>query len=71
VVGVARCQLGQRVVALYTGVAHPENVLRATLAAKLTPHAIPKSWIHVEHLPLDERGKLDRTALDKILSSLR
>jgi O-succinylbenzoic acid--CoA ligase len=49
---------GQRVVAYYTSASGAEMpALKELLRAVLTNYKIPKAFIHVERLPLDEKGK--------------
>jgi O-succinylbenzoic acid--CoA ligase len=61
---------GERVVAIYTGIPRAATDLRAALEGRLAPSALPKSWIHAEHLPLDERGKPDHAALAALLHAV-
>jgi len=67
VTGVPDAEWGERVTALYTGATQTTAVLRAVLTGRLLSSAIPKTWIHAARLPLDERGKTDRAALETLL----
>ncbi len=69
IVGEKHPAWGQQVVALFTGAPRTDQELHAALATQLAPPARPKRWLHVSHLPLDERGKIDAAALAAILQS--
>ncbi|WP_338490671.1 amino acid adenylation domain-containing protein [Pseudomonas trivialis] len=53
----------QRLVAYYTGVASPVDVLRAHLLQHLPEFMVPGAFVHLDALPLSPNGKLDRKAL--------
>jgi O-succinylbenzoic acid--CoA ligase len=67
VAGAPDPEWGERVVAIYTGAPRAVADLRAALAGRVAPPFLPKTWIHAEQLPLDERGKPDRAALAVLL----
>jgi O-succinylbenzoic acid--CoA ligase len=46
VIGLPDAEWGERVAAIYTGIVHSPKIMRASLAGKLAPSAIPQSWIH-------------------------
>ena len=43
--------------------------VRTYLAARLSPHKIPRELLFVKAIPLDSRGKTDRPALEKLAQS--
>ncbi len=46
VIGLPDAEWGERVTAIYSGKVRSAKILRASLAGKLAPSAIPKTWIH-------------------------
>jgi acyl-CoA synthetase (AMP-forming)/AMP-acid ligase II len=42
--------------------------LRRRCARRLSPHKIPRRFIFLERFPLDERGKMDRRALEALVA---
>lgn len=63
---------GQRLVALYTP-SHPEvspASLKQALAERLVDYKLPKIWMELAALPLDEKGKVQPTRLQAILDQL-
>jgi amino acid adenylation domain-containing protein len=51
-----------RLVAVYRGEPVPSADLRARLRSDLPPYMIPKRYVHVDRLPLNANGKVDRGA---------
>ena len=64
---VAREHMGDPLLAAYvtshTGESIPAELLREVLVAKLPDYMIPATFTHLERLPLNLSGKLDRGAL--------
>jgi O-succinylbenzoic acid--CoA ligase len=63
---------GQKLVALYTP-SHPEvnsASLKQALAERLVDYKLPKIWMELSVLPLDEKGKVQPTRLQAILDQL-
>ncbi|PAU63247.1 condensation domain-containing protein, partial [Pseudomonas sp. PICF141] len=54
--------LDQRLVSFWCGDAD-ESALRAALSHSLPSHMLPSLWVHLDSLPLNSNGKLDRKAL--------
>jgi amino acid adenylation domain-containing protein/non-ribosomal peptide synthase protein (TIGR01720 family) len=54
--------LDQRLVSFWCGDAD-EAALRAALSDSLPSHMLPSLWVHLDSLPLNSNGKLDRKAL--------
>ncbi|HEX2091917.1 MAG TPA: amino acid adenylation domain-containing protein, partial [Longimicrobiaceae bacterium] len=52
-----------RLVAYYVGEEAGAEVLRAHLAARLPEYMIPAAFVHMDALPVNPNGKLDRKAL--------
>ena len=69
VVGVADARRGQQLVAgLVVRGARPSLLaLRQFCGARLAPHKIPRSFVFLDRIPLTERGKTDRRALDALV----
>ena len=69
VVGVADHRRGQQLVAgLVMRGARPSLLaLRQFCGALLAPHKIPRSFVFLDRIPLTERGKTDRRALDVLV----
>lgn len=71
VVGEDDAEWGRRVVALVELDGPKEDGWEEKLAAhvrrELARHCVPKRWIAVARLPLNERGKIDHAALAEIL----
>ncbi len=59
---------GEAIAAAYTGAVSPEG-LRAFLANRLPPQAIPKRWLQVLALPRTELGKVDTARLVAMFGS--
>jgi len=74
VIGVADAARGEQLVAavVVDGVPPTTVMLRQFCGARLAPHKIPRSFVVVDRIPLTERGKTDRRALEAlILDGLR
>jgi amino acid adenylation domain-containing protein len=56
-------QAGKQLVAYYTGENLGAETLRAYLSSMLPDYMTPSSYVHLESLPLNPNGKLDRRAL--------
>ncbi|MEU5365880.1 AMP-binding protein [Streptomyces sp. NPDC005925] len=54
--------------ACYTGEPAREADLRRTLAAGLPVHLVPHVFLHVESLPLNPNGKIDRAVVAKLVA---
>ncbi len=70
VVGEPDASWGMRVVAIYVSADSPPaapEALRERLRGRVAPALIPRRWIPVERLPLDEKGKVDPMALAAVL----
>lgn len=69
VFGVADADWGTRVVCAYTS-RSDENVevecLKTWLRSRLSPWKVPKQWLSLPALPINDRGKIDLVALRKI-----
>jgi amino acid adenylation domain-containing protein len=67
VVVVARARDGEagdpRLVAYYTGEGAGAAALRAHLAERLPEYMVPSAFVHMDALPVNPNGKLDRKAL--------
>ncbi len=70
VLGVDDPEWGQKVVAAYVpkGDFVTESGLKSSLEGHLSSFKIPKSWKALETLPRNEAGKLDRKALQQLVS---
>lgn len=65
-VGIPDRQWGQKLVAFYTGT---ELVgWRDGLASKLAHHKLPKHLVRVSQLPLDEKGKLCASTVERLIA---
>ncbi len=69
VIGLPDEEWGQRVVAVYTGKLPDDSTLYARLREHLPAYAIPKSWFHVDELPKNDMGKLERSRLRERISN--
>jgi acyl-CoA synthetase (AMP-forming)/AMP-acid ligase II len=71
VLGVPCDQRGQQVVAFIVraDAALTPIAIRQLCAASLSTHKIPRRFVFVDRFPVDARGKLDRPALQALLSS--
>jgi O-succinylbenzoic acid--CoA ligase len=71
VVGWPDAEWGHKLVAFYTasGVPGEERSWEAELRADLVNYKIPKHMIQVPSLPFNERGKLDRQLIARLLAS--
>jgi O-succinylbenzoic acid--CoA ligase len=67
IVGASDAEWGNIVVCIYTGTVESENEWKALLKKKIAAYKIPKRWVRVERLPLDQRGKIDSNSLNRIL----
>jgi acyl-CoA synthetase (AMP-forming)/AMP-acid ligase II len=69
VLGIADAARGQQVVACVVAagerVTAPE--IRQFCAARLAAHKIPRTIVWLERIPLTERGKTDRVALEALV----
>lgn len=69
VIGQADPQWGQCVVAFYESLSPVnEDSLKNLLKNRLASYKIPKKWVHVKKMPIDEKGKLDQAALVSLLT---
>ena len=69
ILGQKDSQWGECVVAIYESeFVLSEEKLKIFLKERLAPYKIPKKWIRVPEVPLDEKGKLDKKALEALLS---
>lgn len=59
---------GTVLAAIYTGKPSTSRRLREQLRALLPPAVVPKRFVHVERLPLNDRGKVDREACARLLA---
>lgn len=64
---VERPGRGKELACVYTGEPVPTRQLRERLRDHLPLAVIPKQYVHVERLPLNDRGKVDRAACERIL----
>ncbi len=74
VIGVADPLRGQQLVAgLVVNGSRPTVIgLRQFCGGRLAPHKIPRSFVVLDRIPLTERGKTDRRALERlVLDALR
>jgi long-chain acyl-CoA synthetase len=69
VIGVADAARGQHLVAgvVVTGPPPTLMALRQFCGARLAPHKIPRSFVLLDRIPLTERGKTDRRALETLI----
>jgi long-chain acyl-CoA synthetase len=60
---------GQQIVACIVGAAADTGVLsvRRFCGARLAPHKIPRTILHLDRIPLTERGKTDRRLLEQLV----
>jgi len=65
VAGVPDAEWGERVVAWVTTASGPPTLaeLRASLAAELAPHELPREVVAVSEVPRSAGGKIDRSAM--------
>lgn len=54
--------------ACYTGEPAREADLRRTLAAGMPVHLVPHVFLHVESMPLNPNGKIDRAIVAKLVA---
>ena len=52
----------KKIVLFYTGSCEKEELLDG-LRAKLPQYMVPNKTFHIEEMPLNKNGKIDRTAL--------
>lgn len=72
--GVADKKWGERLVAfieMEAATTAPATALCERIAGKLPPFQVPKQWIIVSALPLDERGKPDHTRIAQLAEQHR
>jgi long-chain acyl-CoA synthetase len=71
VLGMSCDTRGQQVVAFLvrTDAALTPLEIRRRCAETLSTHKIPRRFIFVDHFPVDARGKIDRRALQRLVSS--
>jgi acyl-CoA synthetase (AMP-forming)/AMP-acid ligase II len=71
VVGIACDTRGQEVVAFLvrTDAALTPLVIRQRCAETLSTHKIPRRFVFVDRFPVDARGKIDRRALERLVST--
>ncbi|HVY36976.1 MAG TPA: amino acid adenylation domain-containing protein [Polyangia bacterium] len=61
----------QRLVAYYTAAeAQPLETLRGALRARVPEHMVPTTFVHLDALPLNASGKIDRKALPLVDSAV-
>jgi long-chain acyl-CoA synthetase len=71
VLGMSCDTRGQQVVAFLvrTDAALTSLAIRRGCAETLSPHKIPRRFVFVDRFPVDARGKVDRRALQRLVSS--
>ncbi len=72
VVGAADPRRGEQLVACVVareGATVPSVALRQYCAERLAPHKIPRTFVFVDALPRDARGKTSRRALDALVAA--
>jgi acyl-CoA synthetase (AMP-forming)/AMP-acid ligase II len=71
VLGMSSDTRGQEVVAflIRTDLALTPLVIRQRCAETLSTHKIPRRFIFLDHFPVDARGKIDRRALECLVST--
>jgi O-succinylbenzoic acid--CoA ligase len=63
---------GQRLVAFYVPSTIDDFAVKLeTLRTNLVNYKIPKQMIQVARLPLDERGKVDRSQMEQLIASFK
>lgn len=63
VIGIPHDDFGEAVIAVYTGVGAKEDVLKEALRSKLASYKLPKRLLHVEALPRNTMGKVEKAKL--------
>jgi long-chain acyl-CoA synthetase len=70
VLGMADAARGQQVVAcvvMRTDAISSTSAIRHYCAARLASHKVPRTIVRLDHIPLTERGKTDRAALERLV----
>jgi acyl-CoA synthetase (AMP-forming)/AMP-acid ligase II len=69
VLGAADPARGEQIVACIVRTDGDRNVLavRRFCAARLAPYKLPRAVIWLDRIPITERGKTDRAALERIV----
>lgn len=70
VVGISDSEWGQRIVSIYVPAIKGDECslkIKEQIKATLANYKIPKDWIMVDELPIDEKGKVINTAIEKLI----
>ncbi|MGD8326572.1 MAG: AMP-binding protein [Sphingomonadales bacterium] len=63
VIGVPHDDFGEAVIAVYTGSGAKEDVLKEALRSRLASYKLPKRFLHVNALPRNTMGKVEKAKL--------